>query len=138
MSIGEVWSNKDRGNFLRENKIYLNKVKLFEKIQNFKRHDSKRGANLDHSNIFGSTTTITNLNTLSQIGTGKSLASNHELVSHKSVINNLTGLRRHLADLHSGSKVGQKLCGIVKELEGESENWQRLEDKYFAKLIEMF
>lgn len=28
MSIGELWSNKDKSKFLKENKIYINKVKL--------------------------------------------------------------------------------------------------------------
>lgn len=37
MSYGELWSNKDKANFLRENKIHINKVKFIEKMNNFKK-----------------------------------------------------------------------------------------------------
>ena len=32
MTITELWSNKERSNFLRENKIKMNKMKFMEKI----------------------------------------------------------------------------------------------------------
>ncbi len=35
--IGELWSNRENSKYMRENKIYMNKLKLMDKLQTVKK-----------------------------------------------------------------------------------------------------
>jgi hypothetical protein len=39
MFTGELWSNRTQGRFLKENKIYMTKVKLLDKLQLLKKEN---------------------------------------------------------------------------------------------------
>ena len=70
-----------------------------------------------------------NLDTFSQIGTTKTVGDNPN--SKKNLIHTINQIRKNLANLHSTSSKEPKLEGIVRDLEGQSQNWEKLETKYF-------
>jgi hypothetical protein len=51
--LGELWSNRDSNRFLKENKIYMTKVKLIDRMQALKKtfKETERDDSLNEINI---------------------------------------------------------------------------------------
>lgn len=41
MFLGELWSNHEQTRFLKENRIYMTKVKLIDKFQNIRKDNEE-------------------------------------------------------------------------------------------------
>ena len=138
MFIGELWSNHEVGKYLRENKIYMNKLKLMDKMQVMKQEISNEERSDSESDLaMGSARTIGtshhNIGSRAFLPQRVSNASSTGKMQFNRDLDNIKGDLKRLKRTTGHESLG----GDIKNLERYKENMDKMERKYFLKMIDL-
>ena len=138
LSISDLWSNKDRSNFLKENKIKMNKMKFIERLNNFKKKNHPESLNetmksFKELKIFGSQELLDSCKSIFSVRN----TVNKALSSRKNFYNDMVEIKSDLIKLKKAEGF-KDLKNKVKTMEECRNKIEEMEKKYFLKLIDMY